>query len=114
MAEAGIFDDVPDYLHLIHYKAGSGIPSHVDREIFQEVGVGLTLQSSRVMEFTRPKRPLARVLLLPGALYVMSGEARYKWQHGVPFEPVDRFQGRDFARTDGMSASWRCMVPGAL
>ncbi len=114
MVEAGIFRDLPDYLHLIHYKAGNGIPSHVDREIFQEVGVGLTLQSSRVMEFTHRKRPLARVLLLPGDLYVMSGEARYKWEHGVPFERVDQFGGRGLVRTDGMSASWRCMVPGAL
>lgn len=114
MVDAGIFRDVPDYLHLIHYTAGHGIPSHVDREIFQDVVAGLTLQSGRVMDFTRPRRPSVRVLLLPGDLYVMSGEARYKWEHGVPFQRVDQFHGRDRVRTDGMSASWRCMVPGAI
>lgn len=114
MVDAGIFHDLPDYLHLIHYKAGSGIPSHIDREIFQGVGVGLTLQSSRVMDFTHPRHPLVRVLLLPGDLYVISGEARHKWEHGISFQRVDRFHRRDLVRTDGMSASWRCMVPGAL
>ena len=44
----------------------------------------------------------------------MSGEARYKWEHGVPFERVNQFGGRGLVRTDGMSASWRCMVAGAL
>jgi alkylated DNA repair dioxygenase AlkB len=114
MADAGIFRDAPDYLHLIHYKAGSGIPSHVDREIFQDVVAGLTLKSSRVMEFTHPTRPLVRVLLLPGDLYVISGEARHKWRHGVPPQLVDRFHGRDLVRTEGLSATWRGMVPGAL
>jgi hypothetical protein len=114
LVDAGIFHHFPDYLHLIHYHAGSGIPSHIDREIFQDVGVGLTLQSSRVMDFTHPRHPLVRVLLLPGDLYVISGEARHKWQHGISFERVDQFQGRDVVRTDGMSASWRCIVPGTL
>ena len=114
MVDAGIFRDVPDYLHLIHYKTGNGIPSHVDRDIFQNVGAGLTLQSSRVMDFTRARRPLARVLLMPGDLYVMSGEARYKWEHGIRPEKVDRFQGRALVRSDGMSVSWRCTVPGAF
>ena len=114
MVDAGMFHDLPDYLHLTHYNAGSGIPSHIDREIFQDVGVGLTLQSSRVMDFTHPRHPLVRVLLLPGDLYVISGEARHKWQHGISFQHADRFHGRNVVRTDGMSASWRCIVPGAL
>ena len=114
MVAAGIFHDVPDYLHLIRYKAGGGIPSHIDREIFQDVGAGLTLQSSRVMDFTHSRHPPARVLLLPGDVYVISGEARHKWEHGVSFERVDRFHGRDLVRTDGMSASLRSIVPGAI
>jgi alkylated DNA repair dioxygenase AlkB len=114
LIDAGIFRDAPDFLHLIDYKAGSGIPPHTDRDIFQDVVAGLTLQSSRVMEFTHPKRARVRVLLMPGDLYVLSGEARYKWEHGVPFERIDRFQGREYVRKDGMSASWRCLVPGVL
>src|SRR3990172_9151315 len=98
MHEAGIFDGDPDYLHLITYRAGQGIDRHVDRESLGEVVAGLTLGSSRVFEFARARKrdafefalgerreASARVLLLPGDLYVISGAARHRWEHGVPF-----------------------------
>jgi alkylated DNA repair dioxygenase AlkB len=109
MVEAGIFDSPPNYLHLIEYKAGSGIPPHVDREELGEVVAGLTLGSSRVFEFRREedRDPVVRVLLCPGDLYVLSGAARHRWFHGVPFTRADELRGQVHPRTDGLSASWR-------
>jgi alkylated DNA repair dioxygenase AlkB len=107
--QAGIFDEVPNYLHLIDYKAGSGIPPHVDREELGEVVAGLTLGSSRVFEFRREEDgpPEVRVLLCPGDLYVLSGAARHRWYHGVPFTRADELNGQIYPRGDGLSASWR-------
>ncbi len=113
MIEQGIFDEPPDYLHLIHYEAGRGIALHMDHECLGTAVAGLTLKSSRVFEFTRARHPPVRVLLLPGDLYVIAGEARYRWEHGVPRTRVDRFRGRDYERTDGLSLSWRRVIPDA-
>lgn len=114
MLAAGIFDVAPNYLHLIEYRAGSGITPHMDREELGEVVAGLTLGSSRVFEFRRKHGPaVARVLLHPGDLYVLAGPARRRWLHGVPFVPVDEFGGRTHARTDGISASWRSFPEGS-
>lgn len=108
---SGIFDEEPDYLHLIQYKAGRGIASHIDNEFLGTTVAGLTLRSSRVFEFRRGRRFPTRVLLMPGDLYVMAGESRYRWEHSVPRTPVDRFRGRDYERTDGFSVTWRRTEP---
>lgn len=114
LVERGIFADVPDYLHLIRYPAGNGIRAHVDREELGEVVAGLTLGSSRVMELTRPGHATVRVLLQPGDLHVLKGEARHQWEHAIPFARVDRFAGRDLPRGEGLSATWRQTVPGVF
>jgi alkylated DNA repair dioxygenase AlkB len=115
MWEAGIFAGAPDYLHLISYTAGSGLVRHVDRDELGEVVAGLTLGSSRVMEFARVGRAKAavRLLLMPGDLYVIAGEARHRWEHGVPFTMEDRFGGGVYPRRDGIPATWRLVVKDA-
>ena len=120
LREAGIFDADPDFFQLLSYQAGQGIARHVDRESLGEVVAGLTLGSSRVFEFARAgkrdafefaleerKDVSARLLLLAGDLYVISGEARHRWEHGVPFAKEDQFGGRVYPRSDGCSAIWR-------
>lgn len=48
-----------------------------------------------------------RALLLPGDLYVLSGQMRWKWTHAVPYASVDHFKGRSYERSDGFSVTWR-------
>ena len=111
MREAGIFDADPDYLHLFSSQAGQGIARHVDRDFVGEVVAVLTLGSSRVYEMARKgkKDAAARGLLLPGDLYVISGRARHRWEHGVPVAQEDQFGGRVYPRSDGWSATWACV-----
>ena len=111
MREAGIFDADPDYLHLFSSQAGQGIARHVDRDFVGEVVAVLTLGSSRVYEMARKgkKDAAARVLLLPGDLYDISGRARHRWEHGVPVAKEDQFGGRVYPRSDGWSATWACV-----
>ena len=113
MVSEGIFPAPPDYLHLIWYDSGCGIEPHIDlKDVFSDVVAGLTLGSTRVMELTRRGR-LVSVLLRPGDLYVLSGNARYKWKHGVPHQTVDHFRGEAYNRTDCFSVSWRIMKNAA-
>ena len=111
MREAGIFDADPDFFHLFSSQAGQGIARHVDRDFVGEVVAVLTLGSSRVYEMARKGRrdAAARVLLLPGDPYVISGAARHRWEHGVPAATEDQFGGRVYPRSDGWSATWGCV-----
>lgn len=121
MREAGIFEADPDFFHLFSSQAGQGIARHVDQDFAGKVVAGLTLGSNEVFELYRPgkrdaygfdvgppKRASARVLLLPGDLYVLAGRARYGWEHGVPAAAQDLFGGRAYPRSDGWSATWGC------
>ena len=108
MYEAGYFGAVPDHLHLIEYKEGGGFPFHRDCDEIGAVIAGLTLGSSRVIEYRREDGPATvRVLLRPGDLYVMSGEARRDWQHAIPFKQADEFRGQVHPRSKCISVTWR-------
>lgn len=112
LVDLGVFGEAPDYLHLIEYRRGTGIPPHVDADDLGDVVAGLTLGSTRVLELTRPWRRPVRVLLRPGDLYVLAGEARMAWAHAVPAVATDRFRGTTVPRRDGLSATWRRVRPG--
>src|SRR5437667_5270242 len=100
MREEGYLDAVPNQLYLIEYNTGSGIAFHKDLEEHGAEIAGLTLGSSRVLEFRRENEPpTVRVLLHPGDLYVMSGEARYLWYHGVPYTKSDQFRAQVYQPT---------------
>jgi alkylated DNA repair dioxygenase AlkB len=106
--KAGIFQKPPNHVYVIRYKTGTGMYPHIDKEEFGDTVAGLTLGSTRILELEPAKaRGRMRVLLLPGDLYLLSNEARYKWKHSVPATLSDEFRGRSYQRTDGFSVSWR-------
>ncbi|GAA5885051.1 hypothetical protein JCM3774_003459 [Rhodotorula dairenensis] len=92
------------------YHPGQGISAHVDLpERYADGIVGLSLLSSTVMEFRKVDNgffqrsavgeggaarvggePTAyAVRLRPGDVYVLSGEARWEWTHGIPYRDED-------------------------
>lgn len=108
MITQGVIRQLPNHLQVVAYRAGRGMYPHVDRATFGDIIVGLTLGSSRVMELTPMQgRGKLRVLLQPGDLYVIMGEARHLWRHGIPETLEDEFGGRQYRRCDGFSATWR-------
>ncbi|GAA5973725.1 hypothetical protein JCM11641_005101 [Rhodosporidiobolus odoratus] len=78
------------------YFPGQGISPHVDLPRRYEDGiVGISLLSSTVMDFA-PVSPRAdepvktySVRLRPGDVYVLSGEARWNWTHGIAYREED-------------------------
>ncbi|KAG4964409.1 hypothetical protein AAZX31_14G025700 [Glycine max] len=90
----------PFPLHLLHreplfdqmianvYQPGEGICAHVDLLRFDDGIAILSLESSCVMHFTPLSGSLSvPVLLTPGSLILMSGEARYRWKHEINRAP---------------------------
>ncbi|XP_073314693.1 alkylated DNA repair protein ALKBH8 homolog [Primulina huaijiensis] len=84
------------------YQPGEGICAHIDLMRFEDGIAIISLESSCVMHFTRVEcetshiekmnegcTSLSRipVLLVPGSLVLMWGEARYLWKHQINRKP---------------------------
>ena len=79
---------------VIRYDAGAGIGWHRDRPQFDEV-IGLSLGQATVMAFRR-RRPDGRfdrvkLPLEPRSAYLLSGEVRSGWQHGIAAHQALRY-----------------------
>ncbi|KAL8252928.1 hypothetical protein R6Q59_036621 [Mikania micrantha] len=79
------------------YQPGEGICAHVDLMRFEDGIALISLESSCVMHFSRVEdevatndnriEPKIPVYLTPGSLLLISGEARYHWQHEINRKP---------------------------
>ena len=69
------------------YGPGAGIGWHRDKAVFSEV-VGISLLSPCVFRMRRliSKKKWERVNLVaePRSAYLLSGPARYEWEHSIP------------------------------
>lgn len=123
-----------------HYLPGEGITPHVDLlDRFGDGIIGVSLGSGCVMRFRKlnPEEIGVRsgyyqneehandnetqsVYLPPGSIYVMSGESRYSWTHGIERRTADLVQGglgdehdNWIARSVRVSITFRWLLPGA-
>lgn len=101
-------DDIPDYLlklrtvaasfagmepeefqHVLvtEYGPGAGIGWHRDKAVFGEV-VGISLLSPCVFRMRRliskKKWERAKLVAEPRSAYLLSGPARFEWEHSIP------------------------------
>ena len=82
--------DVATFAHLLaaEYRPGTPLGWHRDVPDFESI-VGLSLLGDATMRFRRyPHRPgersaALRLALPPRSLYVIEGDARWRWQHSV-------------------------------
>ncbi|CAK8538773.1 unnamed protein product [Lathyrus sativus] len=68
------------------YLPGEGITPHVDLLRFEDAIAIVSLESSCVMHFTSESQSVP-VLLTPGSLVFMFGDARYNWKHEINRKP---------------------------
>ncbi|GIG64546.1 alpha-ketoglutarate-dependent dioxygenase AlkB [Phytomonospora endophytica] len=102
-----------DQLIVNEYQPGQGIASHVDCvPCFADTVLSISLGSSCVMVMSRRDGEGEKVPLLlePGALLVMTGEARYDWLHGIPARKTDRHDGGVVVRGRRVSLTFRTVV----
>ncbi|XP_061359881.1 alkylated DNA repair protein ALKBH8 homolog isoform X2 [Gastrolobium bilobum] len=114
---------VLDQLTVNEYPPGVGLSPHIDtHSAFEDLIFSLSLSGPCIMEFRRYANSdgLPRVIssaatkvespeddsnfirraiyLPPRSLLLMSGEARYAWQHYIPHHKVDKVNGRVIRR----------------
>jgi alkylated DNA repair dioxygenase AlkB len=69
------------------YPEGAGIGWHRDAPMFGSRIAGVSLLGASRMRFQRKvagEREVAAVDLAPRSAYVLSGKARWSWQHSIP------------------------------
>lgn len=108
----GFFPQLPDQVIVNEYQPGQGIAPHIDCvPCFTDTIASLSLGSSCVMEFTHVEtREEIPVLLEPRSLVVLTGDARYRWQHAIPHRKTDRYNGHIFQRGRRLSLTFRKVI----
>ena len=112
LCQQAIMAERADQLIVNEYLPGQGIASHIDCvPCFTDTIASLSLGSSCVMNFTNnlTKRVIP-VLLEPGSLVVLRGDARYAWTHGIASRKSDQFQGRSIPRGRRVSLTFRKVI----
>ncbi|HEX5238784.1 MAG TPA: alpha-ketoglutarate-dependent dioxygenase AlkB [Sphingomicrobium sp.] len=76
-----------DFVHVLlaRYDPGAGIGWHRDRDVFDQV-VGISLATPAVLRFRRRKPggfDRASLDVPPRSAYLLSGEARWDWEHRI-------------------------------
>jgi alkylated DNA repair dioxygenase AlkB len=114
LRERGLITEEPDQVIVNEYEPGQGIAAHVDcPPCFTETILSLSLGSPCVMDYKhKATRRLVPVLVEPGSLIVMRGEARYDWTHGIAARKTDVYQGRTIVRGRRVSLTLRKVILG--
>jgi alkylated DNA repair dioxygenase AlkB len=109
LQQAGLFTGMPDQIIINEYQPGQGISAHIDCvPCFADTIASLSLGSPCVMDFTHSKTGEKSLLLLePRSLMVLSGDARYHWQHAIAGRKTDRYNGQIIERTRRLSLTFR-------
>jgi alkylated DNA repair dioxygenase AlkB len=90
---AGVLPDALAEALVQRYPVGATIGWHRDAPSFGIV-VGVSLGSACRMRFRRGReeeRVVFEVELEPRSAYVLSGQARWRWEHSIPPTPATRY-----------------------
>uniref|UniRef100_B8HQU9 2OG-Fe(II) oxygenase n=1 Tax=Cyanothece sp. (strain PCC 7425 / ATCC 29141) TaxID=395961 RepID=B8HQU9_CYAP4 len=106
--------DLPDQVIVNEYMPGQGIANHIDCvNCFTDTIVSLSLCSSCVMDFVHIETGARKSLMLePRSLVVLSGDARYKWLHGIAKRKSDMYKGEKYIRKRRVSLTFRKVILG--
>jgi alkylated DNA repair dioxygenase AlkB len=107
LLELGLLPWRPDQLLVNEYIPGQGIAPHVDNEdAFESHVVMLTLGSDIAFEFVTDEAT-KRFRFVRRMVVVASGDARYRWRHGIRKCKSDVFDGVRVPRGRRVSLTFR-------
>ena len=107
-----IFSKTPDQVIVNEYLPGQGISAHIDCvPCFSDTIASLSLGSGAVMQFSNSKTGEKQErYLAPRSLVVLSGAARYDWQHSIPARKSDLVDGIKIPRGRRISLTFRNVI----
>ena len=73
-----------DYSLQLKYDPGVSFSAHYDsKKRWDEYIVGVNLNSEAELYFTKKDTKTVSIIIPPRSIYVLSGESRYEWRHGI-------------------------------
>jgi alkylated DNA repair dioxygenase AlkB len=104
-----LFQAVPNQAIVNEYLPGQGISAHIDCvPCFGNVIASLSLGSPVIMQFTNLQTSGRQdIFLKERSLLILSGPARYEWQHAIPARKSDTLGGFKVARKRRVSLTFR-------
>lgn len=100
----------PDQVIVNEYMPGQGISAHVDCvPCFDDVIASLSLGSPAIMQFSKGNEK-QEIYLEPRSLIILSGSARYEWQHAIPARKTDIVNGFKIERNRRLSLTFRTVI----
>lgn len=110
LVQAKLMPSLPNQMLANRYLPGEGISFHVDAPEFAEIA-DLSLLSDCVMEFRHTKTlEKQKIWLDRRSLLLLTDEARWQWEHSIPYRQRDRFAGREQMRQLRISLTYRSLV----
>lgn len=108
----GIFDRLPDQVIANEYLPGQGISPHIDCiPCFGRSIAIISLGGSIAMSFRHSVTDeYQEMILRPGSLLSLSGQARYDWKHGIPARKSDTISGVRVPRSRRVSLTFRTVI----
>lgn len=111
--ETHLFDHVPDQAIVNEYEPGQGIAMHADRQCFGPTVATVSLGDAWRMDL-RPARGKSatreQILLEEGSALLMSGEARWRWLHGIAKRKTERTNSGSRLRQRRVSLTFRTVL----
>jgi alkylated DNA repair dioxygenase AlkB len=98
-----------DQLIINEYKPGQGIAAHIDHEkFFGPIIICLTVFSGTEINFINKFNDLdvKTIRVEPRSLYIMSGDARYKYKHEI----CHRIEDHGIKRGTRISLTYRSVI----
>jgi alkylated DNA repair dioxygenase AlkB len=112
LCDDGLLPQFPDQMVANDYQPGSGIFAHVDQAVLGDIVASVSLGSTCMMRFSNSEtRRTEELLLEPRSVLVLSGEARWAWQHEIPARAVDIWQNEERHRARRVSLTFRVIPP---
>jgi alkylated DNA repair dioxygenase AlkB len=107
-----VFPSTPDQVIVNEYLPGQGISAHIDCvPCFAGTIASLSLGSPCIMEFSNPETGEKKSIVLEEcSLIVLSGPARYEWQHAIPARKSDLINGIKTERACRVSLTFRKVI----
>lgn len=109
MLDSGISTKKFDQMIINEYLPGQGISSHIDSVSgFDDEILSVSLGSSCIINFSRKTTGEDHeILLMPGDLLMVKGEARYRWHHQIKSRKCDIWKGKKIVRGRRISITFR-------
>ena len=111
VAHDAAFERFPENCVINEYIPPLGIGPHKDYGAFGPTIACVSLGSDIIVDFIHPLRNLRAPVEVPArSLWVITGEARSVWQHGIARRLSDTFDGRRRQRSRRVSITFRTAV----